>query len=239
METGIAGNLQRIRQRLGEFERKYARERGSVQLLAVSKTQAADRIAEAFTAGQRDFGENYLQEALDKQAALAHLPIRWHFIGPIQSNKTRAIAERFAWVHSVDRLRIARRLAEQRQPGCEPLKVLLQVNLCGEASKSGMALAELESVAREVSAYSTLSLRGLMTIPAPGGTFDEQRRVFRRLAQARDRLLALGLKDCRELSMGMSADFEAAVAEGATMIRIGTDIFGPRESRQPAGEMGG
>ena len=230
METGIAAKIQHIRQRLAQCERKYAREPGEVQLIAVSKTHGAGRIEEAFTAGQRDFGENYLQEALAKQDELAHLPLVWHFIGPIQSNKTRAIAERFDWVHSVDRAKVIRRLADQRPPALAPLKVLLQVNISGEVSKSGMALAEVEDAAREVSAYSSLSLQGLMAIPAPSEDFEEQRRVFRRLAEARDALLRQGFAACRHLSMGMSADFEAAIAEGATMVRIGTDIFGARSA---------
>lgn len=230
----VAENLRHVRERIALFERKYARERHSVQLIAVSKSQGPERLAEALAAGQRDFGENYLQEALDKQEALRALAparageIRWHFIGPVQSNKTRTIAERFDWVHSVDRLKVARRLGEQRPAARGPLNVLLQLNLSGEASKSGAAPEQAELLAREVAACPGLRLRGLMAIPAAESDFERQRAVFRRLADIGARLRDAGLDDCRELSMGMSADYEAAIAEGATMIRIGTDIFGRR-----------
>ncbi|MGD8175846.1 YggS family pyridoxal phosphate-dependent enzyme [Marinimicrobium sp. ARAG 43.8] len=212
----------------------------TVALVAVSKTRPASALADAYRAGQRRFGENYLQEALDKQAALRELAdIEWHFIGPIQSNKTRAIAEQFDWVHSIDREKIARRLSEQRPADRGPLQVCLQVNLDGEISKSGVALGDLPSLARAVAALPHLTLRGLMAIPAPRENVNDQRAVLARLRQALSELKALKLADDQgqpppldTLSMGMSADLEAAIAEGATMVRVGTDIFGARETGQ-------
>jgi pyridoxal phosphate enzyme (YggS family) len=223
----IATALNAVRRRLAESEKEYARVPGSVQLLAVSKTQGADKVLLAYAAGQRQFAENYLQEALDKMSALP-ADITWHFIGPIQSNKTRPLAERFDWVHTVGREKIARRLDEQRPAGRPPLNVLLQVNVSGEASKSGVSLRELPALAAIVSTLPRLNLRGLMAIPAPATGFDAQRQAFRQLADARAMLQAAGHAACTELSMGMSQDMEAAIAEGATMVRIGTDIFGRR-----------
>lgn len=220
--------LANVKQRIAEYELKYAREPGSVQLLAVSKTQAAARVREAFGYGQHLFAENYLQEAQAKQAALTDCAIDWHFIGPIQSNKTRDIAAHFDWVHTVDRIKIAERLDEQRPAARGPLNVLIQVNLSEEASKSGVALAEVAALAKAMTALPNIRLRGLMAIPAPASSLDAQRLVFRQLATARDQLQAQGHADCQHLSMGMSADFEAAIAEGATYVRIGTDIFGAR-----------
>lgn len=229
LENPLQARLQQVKQRIADYELEYAREAGSVQLLAVSKTQAAARVQEAFTLGQLRFGENYLQEALQKMQELAGLPIEWHFIGPIQSNKTRDIASHFDWVHSVDRLKIAQRLSEQRPVARGPLNVLIQVNLSNEDSKSGCALAELGPLATAMATLPMLALRGLMAIPAPAASLTAQRLVFRQLAEARAGLQASGHHACTELSMGMSADFEAAIAEGATLVRIGSDIFGARQ----------
>jgi pyridoxal phosphate enzyme (YggS family) len=231
MSNAIAAALDAVRLRIAESERKYARVPGSVQLLAVSKTHGADRVRAAHAHSQHLFAENYLQEALDKIHALADLDLVWHFIGPIQSNKTGPLAEHFDWVHTVDREKIASRLNEQRPAAQAPLKVLLQVNVSGEASKSGVALADLPILAARVATLPRLQLRGLMAIPAPEPDFDRQRQAFRLLAEARSQLQQLGHKDCTELSMGMSQDLEAAIAEGATMVRVGTDIFGPRGSK--------
>ncbi len=205
------------------------REPATVGLLAVSKTQPAAAIRDAFAAGLRDFGENYLQEALDKQAELSELPLTWHFIGPIQSNKTKSIAEHFDWVHSVDRLKIAQRLSDQRPAELSPLNICLQVNVSGEASKSGCAPEELLQLAQAVAAMPQLRLRGLMCIPAPSEDPAEQRAAFARLRALRDEL-PLPLDT---LSMGMSQDLEAAIAEGATWVRIGTALFGARDYGRP------
>ena len=198
-----------------------------MRLLAVSKTWPHACIEEAFQAGQRAFGENHEQEATRKIAALAHLPIEWHFIGPIQSNKTRPIAEHFAWLHSLDRERIARRLSEQRPEGFAPLMVCVQVNVSGEATKSGVSPEGAFELARLVAQLPRLELRGLMTIPAPSDDREVQRRQFRRLRELFDDLRSRGL-DLDTLSMGMSDDLEAAVMEGATLVRVGTAIFGQR-----------
>lgn len=221
--AGVRAVLTRIRQ----AEQRFQRPPGSVSLLAVSKGQPATAVAAAAAAGQRLFGESYLQEALGKMAALAELALEWHFIGPVQANKTRGIAEHFAWLHSVDRLRIARRLSEQRPAALPPLNICLQVNVSGEVSKSGLPPAEVVDVARQVAALPGLRLRGLMTIPAPEGDFAAQREPFARLRQLQERLLAEGLA-LDTLSMGMTDDLEAAIAEGATLVRVGTAIFGPR-----------
>lgn len=205
------------------------REPATVGLLAVSKTQPAAAIRDAFAAGLRDFGENYLQEALDKQAELDDLPLTWHFIGPIQSNKTKAIAEHFDWVHSVNRLKIAQRLSDQRPEALPPLNICLQVNVSGEASKSGCAPQEVQQLARAITALPRLRLRGLMCIPAPSEDPAEQRAAFARLRQLRDELAL----DLDTLSMGMSQDLEAAIAEGATWVRIGTALFGARDYGRP------
>jgi pyridoxal phosphate enzyme (YggS family) len=201
----------------------------SVTLLAVSKTFGPDAVREALAAGQHRFGENYVQEALDKIAALADVraQIQWHLIGPLQSNKTRAVAEAFDWVHSVDRLKIAQRLSEQRPPDLPPLQVCLQINISGEASKSGLAPDEVLPVALAVAALPRLTLRGLMAIPEPAGDRDVQRVPHRRLRELQMRLVAAGLR-LDTLSMGMTADLEAAVLEGATIVRVGTAIFGGR-----------
>ncbi len=194
---------------------------GEVRLVAVSKRQPVEAIRALAGLGQRDFGENYLQEALDKQRELTDLPLTWHFIGPIQSNKTRAIAASFDWVHSVDRVKIAHRLGEQRDPSLSPLKVLIQVNVDGEESKSGADPADVPAIAAVCAEYPALELRGLMCIPRPGNTaaFDELAAINRSLAEP-----------LPDLSMGMSGDFEAAIAAGATIVRVGTALFGPRDS---------
>jgi len=223
----ISANIAEVLKRVRAAAEKVGRDPATVQLLAVSKTHPAEVVRAAAGAGQRDFGENYLQEALDKIAVTADLDLCWHFIGPIQSNKTRAIAEHFAWVHSIDRLKIARRLSEQRPPNLPPLKVCLQVNISGEASKAGVAPADVPALADAVAALPRLELHGLMAIPAPAENAAGQREPFARLAA-----LFATLRETRPaldtLSMGMSADLEAAIAEGATLVRIGTALFGPR-----------
>ncbi|RTZ60573.1 MAG: YggS family pyridoxal phosphate-dependent enzyme [Gammaproteobacteria bacterium] len=198
-----------------------------VRLIAVSKTRSADDIRSIHELGQTAFGENYVQEALDKIRQLRSLPLEWHFIGSIQSNKTREIAAHFDWVHSIDRLKIARRLNDQRPAQREPLDVCLEVNISEQAGKSGVLLQQLPQLAEQVDQLPRLRLRGLMAIPQKATEFDEQRAIFRRMREALLDLNRQGL-DLDTLSMGMSGDMEAAIAEGATMVRIGTDIFGPR-----------
>lgn len=221
----IAENIAKVGERIREAAQASGRDLDGIGLLAVSKTKPAAAVREAFAAGVRDFGENYLQEALDKQAELSELPLIWHFIGPIQSNKTKPIAEHFAWVHSVDRLKIAQRLSEQRPTGLPPLNICLQVNVSAEASKSGCAPAELAALAQAVSQLPNLRLRGLMAIPEPTDDVAAQRAAFARLRELRDGL-PLPLDT---LSMGMSHDLDAAIAEGATWVRIGTALFGARD----------
>ncbi len=220
----IANNIAKVAARIREAAQAAGRDPDTVGLLAVSKTQPAETIREANGAGLSDFGENYLQEALEKQADLADLALTWHFIGPIQSNKTRAIAEHFDWVHSVDRLKIAQRLSEQRPTELPPLNVCLQVNVSGEASKSGCAPQDVAELARTIATLPNLRLRGLMAIPEPTDDRAEQHAAFARLRQLQQ-ALALELDT---LSMGMSQDLEAAIAEGATWVRIGTALFGAR-----------
>jgi len=210
-----------------------------VRLLAVSKTCPGVSVREAFDAGQRDFGENYVQEALAKIAELADLragagdPIRWHLIGPLQSNKAREVAASFDWVHAVDRMKLAQRLSDLRPPGLAPLQVCLQVNISGESSKSGVAPEAALALAREVAALPRLKLRGLMAIPEPAGDLESQRAPHRALRQLFDAMNAEGL-GLDTLSIGMSADLEAAIAEGATWVRVGTAIFGSRASKTPS-----
>ena len=225
----IADKLQQVRARVQAACAHAARPVQSVTLLAVSKTHDAAAVREALAAGAHDFGENYVQEALDKSAALADVraQIVWHLIGPLQSNKTRVVAEHFDWVHSVDRLKIAQRLSEQRPPQLAPLQVCLQVNISGEASKSGLAPAEVPAVAAAVAALPRLVLRGLMAIPEPAAGFAAQRAPHRALRELLGTLQAQGLA-LDTLSIGMSDDLEAAIAEGSTMVRIGTAIFGAR-----------
>ncbi|MDG2090088.1 MAG: YggS family pyridoxal phosphate-dependent enzyme [Gammaproteobacteria bacterium] len=229
MNASIPENIREVRHQISEFEDTYQRPNGSVNLLAVSKTHPTQCIIDAHAAGQKAFGENYVQEALDKISALQEYDLEWHFIGPIQSNKTKALAENFDWVHSVDRSKIARRLSEQRPVNLAPLKILLQVNLDDEPSKAGIALNEIKMLANEIKDLANIELSGLMAIPAPGKDLDSQRLGFRLLAQAKDDLQAQGIRTCQHLSMGMSSDFEAAIAEGATIVRIGSTIFGPRK----------
>jgi pyridoxal phosphate enzyme (YggS family) len=230
----IDTRLQTVKGRIAKACAQAGRDVQSVTLLAVSKTQDAQAVREAAERGQADFGENYVQEALDKIAALAPLRarLRWHLIGPLQSNKTRLVAEAFDWVHTVDRLKIAQRLAEQRPPQLAPLQVCLQVNVSGEASKSGVAPAELPALAHAVAALPRLQLRGLMAIPEPAHDPAAQRAPHRLLATLLAELRAQGLA-LDTLSMGMSADLEAAVAEGATIVRVGTALFGERSRAAP------
>jgi hypothetical protein len=223
-------NLADVQQRIARAAQAAGRDAQSVTLLAVSKTFPADAVRAAHAAGQRAFGENYVQEALDKIQTLADLraSLEWHFIGPLQSNKTRPVAEHFDWVHSVDRLKIAQRLSEQRPDHLPPLNVCLQVNVSGEASKSGVSIAEAVEVAQQIAALPKLNLRGLMSIPEPAGDIDAQRAPHRQLRELFERLRNDGL-ELDTLSMGMSSDLEAAVLEGATIVRVGTAIFGARD----------
>ena len=223
----IAQRIETVRKRITDAEKQAGRPPGAVQLLAVSKTRPVADLRAALAAGQGCFGENYLQEALHKIAELADETIEWHFIGPIQSNKTRDIATRFDWVHSVDRLKVARRLSEQRPPDLAPLNVCLQVNTSGEQSKSGVTPEQTPELALAVAGLPGLRLRGLMTLPAPAGDFEQQRGPFRQLRTLYEQLQAQGLA-LDTLSMGMTNDLEAAITEGATLVRIGTAIFGPR-----------
>jgi len=215
-------------QRVAGAARAAGRDPGAVALLAVSKTHAPALIEQAFGAGQRAFGENYVQEAVEKMDALARLPIEWHLVGPLQSNKTRLVAERFQWVHTLEREKIARRLCEQRPPAMPPLEVLVQVNVSGETSKSGVAPREAAALAQAVAVLPRLRLRGLMTVAEPTDDERLQRERFRELRELYESLKRSGLT-LDTLSMGMSADMEAAIAEGSTMVRIGTAIFGQRQ----------
>ncbi|MGO4001291.1 YggS family pyridoxal phosphate-dependent enzyme [Pseudomonas fluorescens] len=224
----IADNISQVAARIRAAEQASQRAADSVQLLAVSKTKPAEAVREAFAAGVRDFGENYLQEALGKQLELTDLPLSWHFIGPIQSNKTRAIAEHFAWVHSVDRLKIAQRLSEQRPADMPPLNICIQVNVSGEASKSGCTPADLPALASAISALPRLVLRGLMAIPEPTDDRAEQDAAFAAVRELNQSLQASLKLPLDTLSMGMSHDLESAIAQGATWVRIGTALFGAR-----------
>ncbi|KQT68365.1 MULTISPECIES: YggS family pyridoxal phosphate-dependent enzyme [Pseudomonas] len=224
----IADNILQVSSRIQAAAKAAHRDENSIHLLAVSKTKPAQALREAYAAGLRDFGENYLQEALGKQLELADLPLIWHFIGPIQSNKTRAIAEHFDWVHSVDRLKIAQRLSEQRPAELPPLNICIQVNVSGEASKSGCTPTDLPALAEAISALPRLKLRGLMAIPEPTEERAEQDAAFAAV-QTLQASLALPLDT---LSMGMSHDLESAIAQGATWVRIGTALFGARDYSQ-------
>ncbi|WP_280548932.1 YggS family pyridoxal phosphate-dependent enzyme [Halomonas sp. 11-S5] len=230
----LSESLAAARTRLAAALNAASRPADAARLLAVSKTKPAAMIREAWHLGQREFGENYVQEALDKQAELADLdPIVWHFIGPLQSNKTRDVAEHFAWVHSVDREKIARRLNGQRPEALGPLDICLQVNISDEASKSGVSLAALPALAEAVQTLPRLRLRGLMAIPAPAEGMDAQRAPFARLREALEGLrVRFPEAPLDTLSMGMSADLEAAVLEGATLVRLGTAIFGERTAQE-------
>ncbi|WP_176646136.1 YggS family pyridoxal phosphate-dependent enzyme [Duganella sp. SG902] len=226
----IRQNLQAITATIVATTQESGRQPDAVRLLAVSKTFGPEAVQEAVAAGQRAFGENYLQEGLDKIRALndAGAPaLEWHFIGPIQSNKTRPIAEHFAWVHTVEREKIAARLSEQRPAGMAPLQICLQVNISGEASKSGVAPEEVAALAHKVATLPNLTLRGLMAIPEPAVEFAQQRAAFARLRALYEQLRADGLA-LDTLSMGMSADMRAAIFEGATIVRVGSAIFGAR-----------
>ena len=232
--SSIADNIRSVTRRIQKATKAAARADGSVSLLAVSKTRPSEDLREAAASGQLAFGENYLQEALEKIAELADLSdLEWHFIGPIQSNKTRAIAEHFHWVHSVDRLKVARRLSEQRPDHLPPLNTCLQVNVDDEESKSGCRLDDLPALAAGVSALPRLNLRGLMAIPDPDQSEDSLRASFRALAAALDNLKQQGdvSGSLDTLSMGMSGDLELAIAEGATLVRVGTALFGARDYR--------
>ncbi len=228
----IAGNLQAVEATITDAVKASERTRSEVQLLAVSKTFPAQAVLDAMATGQLAFGENYLQEALDKIASVAQAQpdaaVEWHFIGPIQSNKTRPIAASFAWVHTVERLKIAQRLSEQRPPELGPLNICLQVNISGEASKSGASPEELPALAREVAQLPNLRLRGLMAIPEPTTDVAEQRAAFAHVRALFDALRADGL-ELDTLSMGMSGDLAPAIAEGATIVRVGSAIFGKRD----------
>ena len=226
-QNPIAQNLRSIRQQIKQFEQKYTRPAGSVQLLAVSKTRPIEDIQAAFNENQRHFGENYLQDALSKIENLPEADIDWHFIGAIQSNKTRQITENFDWVHTLDRLKIARRLSEQRPVDLKPLNVCIQVNISGEGSKSGIQADEVLPLAKQISLLPQINLRGLMAIPAASTEFEQQRKPFHLLKSLKDEIQTQGI-ELDTLSMGMSNDMEAAIAEGSTMVRIGTAIFGQR-----------
>lgn len=226
----IEANLQIVRRRIDEACAAAERAAGAVQLLAVSKTFPAEAVAQAAACGQRDFGENYIQEGVEKIVALAHLGLTWHCIGPLQSNKTRPVAEHFDWVHSVDRLKIAQRLSEQRPATLAPLNVCIQVNIDGGPTKAGVASDDALALAQAVAALPNLRLRGIMTIPEPTPDFAATLAVHQRAKALFDRLCASGLA-LDTLSMGMSADLEAAVQAGSTMVRVGSAIFGGRAAR--------
>lgn len=225
--TNIAENIEALSQQIRDLERDSTRAEGSVSLLAVSKRHSTDSIRAAAACGQTDFGENYLQEAEAKIQKLADLGLNWHFIGPIQSNKTRGIAAAFDWVHSVDRLKIAQRLSDQRPQGKDPLNICVQVNVSQEESKSGVDFEEAAELCASIDGLPSIRLRGLMAIPAALETYDEQRACFRQLATL-FKSLQMQHPDMDTLSMGMSNDFPAAIAEGSTMVRLGTAIFGAR-----------
>ncbi len=227
----VADSLAAVRERIAAAERRFDRPPGSVALVAVAKTKPAALIREAWEAGQRRFGENFVQEAVAKVDELSTLAgpggIEWHFVGALQTNKSRTVAERFDWVHTVDRVRIARRLSDQRPAWLAPLNVCLQVNVSGERSKSGVDVSEAADLASAVAELPRLRLRGLMTIPRPCTGLDEQRGALRPLVEAYERLRGDG-HPLDTLSMGMTDDLEAAVAEGSTLVRVGTAVFGPR-----------
>ncbi|HSI42719.1 MAG TPA: YggS family pyridoxal phosphate-dependent enzyme [Methylotenera sp.] len=224
--TTISNRLQDILATI-EATKTASKATQDVDLLAVGKAQPANIIREAYAAGQHRFAENYLQEALEKQIELSDLNIEWHFIGPIQSNKTQLIAQHFTWVHSVDRLKIAQRLSDARPAGLPPLQICIQVNISNEESKGGVAPAELCDLAREISQMPYLTLRGLMAIPAPTNDVLVQREQFKQVRECYDALIAQGFA-LDTLSIGMSGDYPAAIEQGATFVRIGTALFGAR-----------
>lgn len=223
----IAQQLNNVREKIRSAERKYGRNENSVTLLAVSKTRSVAEILQAVEQGQLDFGENYQQEVKIKLPALSEKDINWHFIGSLQSNKARIIAEYFSWIHSIDRLKIAERLSALRPAHMPDLNVCIQLNISGEQSKSGVSTSELMSLAEGIAMLPRLRLRGLMALPAPVDNFTEQRKEFRRLREHFNQLISAGY-DVDTLSMGTTNDMEAAIAEGATIVRIGTALFGPR-----------
>jgi hypothetical protein len=225
--SAIASSLQAVRRRIATAARDFGRSPDEISLLAVSKTWPVDCVLEASRAGQRSFGENYVQEGVAKVLATAGLGLEWHFIGPLQSNKTRLVAEHFSWVHSIERLKVAERLSAQRPEDLPPLSVCIEVNVSGAATKSGCKPEEALELCRAVSGLPRLKVRGLMTIPDAADGFAAQRVPFRQLRELREQIRAAGLP-LDTLSMGMSGDLEAAVAEGATIVRIGTAIFGER-----------
>ena len=223
----IENNLARIKQQIQQAATDFDRKTSDISLLAVSKRKPASDLRSAYNCGQRDFGENFLQEAQQKMRELADLDIVWHFIGPVQSNKTKALAESFDWVHCVDRVKIAQRLSNQRPESMPPLNICIQVNIDLEASKSGVSPGDITALAESIRHLPQIRLRGLMAIPAQRTTFELQREPFAKLKQSLQDLQQRGL-DCDTLSMGMSHDMRAAIAEGATLVRIGTAIFGER-----------
>jgi len=227
-EASIHNNTTKLLNRVRLAAEKSQRSPEDICIVAASKTRSADTIRRAYENGLRNFGENYLQEALKKIVALNDLNLIWHFIGPIQSNKTRAIAENFDWVHSVERLKVARRLSEQRPQNLPPLQICLQVNISGEASKSGALPEELPLLVEEIKTLPQLKLRGLMAIPAATTDEKQQQQAFSRMRALLEQLQS-AVPGMDTLSMGMSADLEAAIAQGSTLIRVGTDIFGPRD----------
>lgn len=226
--TSVKNNLLTVKKQIHEYEQQYSRRQDSVFLLAVSKGQSIEKIQQAVEAGQTAFGENYLQEALTKIAAFADKNLEWHFIGSIQSNKTKKIAQYFSWVHSINELAIAKRLSDQRSPELPALNICIEVNISGEASKSGIKIENVLDLAKKITQLPRLCLRGLMAIPAPSATFDEQRKIFHQLKEIFDQL-NVNKFHLDTLSMGMSDDMQAAIAEGSTLVRIGTAIFGQRD----------
>lgn len=227
MSTSVSANLAQVRKRIELACLSAERPANAVHLLAVSKTMPAQAVREAYAAGQVAFGENYIQEGVDKIASLADLPLEWHCIGPIQSNKSKLVAENFAWVHSIDRLKIAERLSAQRPVNLPPLQVCLQVNVDGGSNKSGVTPSELLALAQAVAKLPNLQLRGIMTIPEPAENEAAARAVHHQAKDLFDSLQAAGLS-IDTLSMGMTGDLEAAIAEGSTCVRVGTAIFGQR-----------
>ncbi|MCW6031833.1 YggS family pyridoxal phosphate-dependent enzyme [Pantoea sp. JK] len=232
--TSIEHNLQQVRERIAAAAARCGRAPEEITLLAVSKTKPASAVAEAIAAGQQAFGENYVQEGVEKVAELAaHPDLQWHFIGPLQSNKSRLVAENFAWCHTVDRQRIAQRLNDQRPASLPPLNVLIQVNISDENSKSGIMLEALPELAQQIAALPQLRLRGLMAIPAPESDYARQLAVCQQMAAA-FHALKQDYPDVDTLSLGMSDDMDAAIAAGSTMVRVGTAVFGARDYARPS-----
>lgn len=224
----VSENLKKVIDKIQQAEQRFQRSKGSVQLLAVSKKKSSEMIRQAYQAGQRLFAENYLQEALEKQGELRDCDIEWHFIGSIQANKTKPIAEHFDWVHSVDRFKIAKRLSDQRPSSMPPINICVEVNISDEHTKSGVSPKEVLSFLSEVSALESVRVRGLMVIPHVQREFELQKQVFDQVASLQKLMIEDGFQ-LDTLSMGMSQDFEAAIAAGSTMVRIGTAIFGARD----------